>query len=197
MCVGALKKKKRWQYPRQMKSVFTSDLFVKSAQRIYGPWLHWEVTMRVQDHRNSSCKPLHLNLHRAFKLHQHRLTNLAWDGGRLATQIGQIQSGNKAAILLTKRLMFKRARCSISSDVFERLYCMNHETAEREKQMNNYLILGRSHLEPFFFNFFLQYHLLQSPSHWLSTSLTWGGGGRYQTLNSIFHSWANHVLFQQ
>lgn len=25
------------QYPRQMKSVFTSDLFVKSTQRIYGP----------------------------------------------------------------------------------------------------------------------------------------------------------------
>lgn len=24
-----------------------------------------------------------------------------------------------------------------------------------------------------------------------------GWGGRYQTLNSIFHSWANHVLFQQ
>lgn len=26
--------------------------------------------------------------------------------------------------------------------------------------------------------------------------LHWRGGG-YQTLNSIFHSWANHVLFQQ
>ncbi len=36
-----------------------------------------------------------------------------------------------------------------------RLYCMNHETEEgentekEEKQMNNYLILGRSNLAPF------------------------------------------------
>lgn len=53
VCVCVLqKRKKKWQYPRQMKSVFTSDLFVKSAQMIYGLWLRWEVTMRVQDHRN-------------------------------------------------------------------------------------------------------------------------------------------------
>lgn len=56
VCVCYLKKKKTGilsgQYPRQMKSVFTSDLFVKSAQRIYGPQLQWEVTLRVQDLRN-------------------------------------------------------------------------------------------------------------------------------------------------
>lgn len=52
VCMCATTKKKKWQYPRQMKSVFTSDLFVKSAQMIYGLWLRWEVTMRVQDHRN-------------------------------------------------------------------------------------------------------------------------------------------------
>lgn len=44
--------KQRRQYRRQMKSVFTSDWFVKSAVRIYGPWLHWEVTIRVEDLRN-------------------------------------------------------------------------------------------------------------------------------------------------
>lgn len=40
VCVCYLKQKKQGlsgQYPRQMKSVFTSDLFVKSAQMIYGP----------------------------------------------------------------------------------------------------------------------------------------------------------------
>lgn len=52
VCVCVLATRKRRQYPRQMKSVFTSDLFVKSARRIYGPRLHWEVTMRVQDLRN-------------------------------------------------------------------------------------------------------------------------------------------------
>lgn len=52
VCVCVLATRKQRQYPRQMKSVFTSDLFVKSARRIYGPRLHWEVTMRVQDLRN-------------------------------------------------------------------------------------------------------------------------------------------------
>lgn len=71
----------------------------------------------------------------ALNYNQHQWTNLTWDKGRLATQIGQIQSVKKAGIFFDK-LFNVQARLLLHilrRHAFERLYCMNHETEERGK----------------------------------------------------------------
>lgn len=73
---------------------------------------------------------------------------------------------------------------------FERWYCMNDETKGREKQMSDYLILIPSSATFLFF-------VIQSTSKLFPSTFNFTEGRGYQTLNSIFHSWANHVLFQQ
>ena len=162
-------------------------------------------TERLQWERKTSginlAKPpcVHLNLQHCFKLHRHQLhqLDLRW---RMIRSSNRSDSKRKWGGDLFDKTFNVQAHLllHISSDGM----CLKDDTAwimkqrKREKQMNNYLILVRSHLAPFFFfcnTIYIKALLIDFQLQW-----RWGGqAGRYQTLNSIFHSWANHVLFQQ
>ena len=139
-------------------------------------------TERLQWERKTSginlAKPpcVHLNLQHCFKLHRHQLhqLDLRW---RMIRSSNRSDSKRKWGGDLFDKTFNVQAHLllHISSDGM----CLKDDTAwimkqrKREKQMNNYLILVRSHLAPFFF-------AIPSTSKLFSLTFNFsdGGGGR-------------------
>lgn len=160
------------------------------------------LTEGERDQRNSSCNsdltPTWAEMKENSRAHR-RDSRQKWGGH----------------IFSTKHLMSRYTYCYIPWwRAFERLHFMNLETKGRgkkkkktTKKKNNKWTssshLRRSRLLPFSCNtIYIKAPLIDFQLHWRAAGCGgwsgWGrGAGGYQTLNSIFHSWANHVLFQQ
>lgn len=150
--------------------------------RSYNERLHWEyetseINLASAGHDTwNSPHPQN-----SFKLHHSQLNNWTWDRRKLYTNIGQTYSFFKI-----KYFIFKHAYPQIELN----------EAWNMEKRKTNELL---SHFSKILSSTFSAIRSTSKPFA-LTFNFTvgkGGGGGRYTTLNSIFHSWANHVLFQQ